>query len=600
MRYRTGIRALLFGVLALVWACSAQANSHVLPVDSAFSPSARQVDAHHVAVTWQIADGYYLYRHAFSFSFSGADAPTAGKPTIPDGNRHTDEFFGPVETYRHSVRALVPIAGSASLPEGARITVTYQGCADAGLCYPPQTRTLTIAPAATGATSSVASDAVSSAAASPQDMLAHRLAGTDTLSTLLLFFGLGILLTFTPCILPMIPILSALVVGSGARPARAFGLSSAYVLAMALAYTVFGVIAGYFGANIQAALQMPAILLPFAGLFVVLALASFGLVPVHMPGAWRHHLGHIGTRRGGMIGAALMGFSSALIAGPCLAPPLVGALLYISSSGDTLLGGAALFMLGLGMGIPLILIATFGAGLLPRTGPWMHQVRIFFGVVLLGVALWLAARLADPVVALAGWGLLALGYGAYLSTRNAASAPVRACQRAAVFLLWIYAGCALVGVGTGQGRPARPLAGLAGPGTDMAGQADTATAFTRVHTLDQLNAALAAAARRQQPAVVDFYADWCVDCVRMQHTVFAKPAVRSALSDIAAIQVDVTAYNNASRKLMHRFGVFGPPAMLFYRADGQEARDHRLVGLVDAKGFIRQLKLAINGEGNAS
>jgi len=592
---------ILLLLATLLTAATAHAADDFLSVDDAFAPSVERVDANHIAVRWHIADAYYLYRHAFGFELEKAGDTTLGEPRIPDGDQHTDEFFGSVETYRDTVRVVLPLSRSDALTDGARIAVQYQGCADAGLCYPPQNREFTI-PAAAGDTGDTGDTGESSSASAAngnsngfvtqQDDLARRLADAGHLSTLGLFFVLGILLAFTPCILPMIPILSGLIVGSGAGPRRAFGLSLVYVLAMAVAYAVFGVIAGYFGANLQAALQMPVVLLPFAAIFVALALASFGLFELQVPTSWQTRLGAIGSRRGGLAGAALMGFFAALIAGPCLAPPLVGALLYISSSGDFLLGGAALFVLGLGMGLPLILMGTFGARFVPRAGAWMQQIRIFFGVVLLGVALWLVSRILDPVTALAGWGLLTLAYGAYLSSRITESTALLAFKRAVVFVLFFYAGCAGVGVLAGNGRPTQPLAVLAQSGSSPTQSASTEAVFTQVEDYDQLQAALQAAAKADRPAVVDFYADWCVECVQMERTVFANNDVRNALDDVAALQIDITDYDATDRALLRKLDVFGPPTMLFYRPDGEEAADHRIIGKVDAAGFIRRLQRA--------
>ena len=588
--------ALCLLALASLASVSASAANDFLPVDEAFAPTATRTAEGDVAVTWQIADAYYLYRHAFDFELVDAGPSTLGEARIPDGEKHTDEFFGPVETYRDRIRVVLPVTGDTALADDARIRVTYQGCADAGLCYPPQTKTLTIgaAPAGDKADANETGTAESNSGfLTQQDDLAGRLARAGTLPTLGLFFLFGLLLAFTPCILPMIPILSGLIVGAQATPARAFTLSLAYVLAMAAAYTVFGVIAGYFGANLQAALQMPAVLIPFAVVFVLLALAAFGLFQLQMPAPIRQRASAIGARRGGIAGASLMGFFSALIAGPCLAPPLVGALLYISSSGDMLLGGAALFMLGLGMGVPLIAIGVFGARLMPHAGAWMKEVQILSGVILLAVALWLLTRILPNAVSQAGWGLLALAYGSYLSTLDPAARAGRAVLRGVVFLLFIYAGAATVGVlaGAKNATAVHPLAPLT-TGPAAAGsptQDDTSSPFTRVADLDQLQAALANARENGRAAVVDFYADWCVECVQMEHGLFAEPEVREALSNVVALQVDVTDYDGADRALMRELDVFGPPTVLFYRPDGSEADDQRLIGTIDPAGFIDRL-----------
>ncbi|MES1933852.1 cytochrome C biogenesis protein transmembrane region [Salinisphaera shabanensis T35B1] len=574
----------------------AQAANDFLPVDEAFAPSAARTADGDIAITWQIADTYYLYRHAFDFELTDGHVSNLGDPQIPDGEKHTDEFFGPVETYRDSVRVVVPVEGDTPLADDARLSVTYQGCADAGLCYPPQTKTLDISPTRSGENALAESGLTDDSAGflTQQDDLAGRLASAGTLPTLGLFFVFGLLLAFTPCILPMIPILSGLIVGAQATPARAFTLSLAYVLAMAVAYTVFGVIAGYFGANLQAALQMPAVLIPFAVVFVVLALAAFGVFQLQMPAPIRQRASAIGARRGGIVGASLMGFFSALIAGPCLAPPLVGALLYISSSGDMVLGGAALFMLGLGMGVPLIAIGVFGARLMPHAGAWMKEVQILSGVILLAVALWLLTRILPVPVSLAGWGLLALAYASYLSTLETAARAGRAIKRGVAFLLFVYAGAATLGLlaGANNASALRPLAPLLGGAVNAGAtaQSTTTSPFTRVADLDQLKAALANAHENGRPAVVDFYADWCVECVQMEHGLFAEPDVRAALSEVVALQVDVTDYDSTDRALMRDLDVFGPPTVLFYRPDGTEAADQRLIGTIDTAGFIQRLQ----------
>lgn len=614
-----GLAVILCLLICGMTQVSAGSEPDFMAADKAFVPSAQRLDERHIAVTWQIADGYYLYRHAFKFALTeaGKDQPL-GKPVIPDGDKHEDPFFGPVETYRHSVRVLLPISDDQAATSQWQLTVDYQGCADAGLCYPPQTQTLDVAPSeamdrmppssptttAATPTASLTLDkpGTSTTDVSSQDQLAARLAHGNPWLSLGLFFLLGIGLAFTPCILPMIPIVSAMVVGTtqGQTPggrARALGLSSIYVLAMASAYTVFGIVAGYFGANIQAFLQRPVVLLPFAGVFVLLAMASFGWLTLQLPSRWQTQAGQLGTRRTGPVGAALMGFFAALIAGPCLAPPLAGALLFIAASGSLWFGGFALFLLGLGMGLPLIAIAVFGHALLPRRGAWMQEVRVATGVVLIALAIWFATRLAAPVWALAAWGLLAGLYAAYVSTRTAESTAARTCKRAAVGLLSVYAALAAIGLAVGQGRPTAPLAGLrlAPLGTQLASpqathQGDADSAFQRVTTQHALQQALEQAHANGQPALVDFYADWCVECVQMEHQVFNQPDVRRALDDVAAIQVDVTDYNTEARALMRSVGVFGPPTLLFYAANGEPLNNQRLIGATDKTELLTRLK----------
>mgnify|MGYP001172231580 CR=1 FL=1 len=599
---RLALAVLLCLVAVAAWA----QQPNLLPVDEAFVPHAERMDSHHVAIRWQIADGYYLYRHAFGFALADADKTQLGQPIIPAGRKHEDAYFGPVETYRRSVTVRLPVTGDHE--NARRIEVQYQGCADAGLCYPPQTETLTIAasdetvqadpgptvvggpadPENTPAAGRARPDITPTAPPdNTVDTLAGRLAHAPALTTLALFALLGLGLSLTPCILPMIPIVAGLIGSRDVSRGRAVTLTLAYVLAMAGAYAVFGVVAGYFGANLQAALQRPWVLWPFAGLFILLGTASFGWFDFQIPGRWQGALSRLGQGQRGLAGAAVLGFAAALIAGPCLAPPLAGALLYISTSGDLLLGGAALFCLGLGMGLPLVALAAFGATVLPRAGRWMQEVRVFFGVMLIAVGFWLALRLAAPTTALAAWGGLTLLYGCYLSTRAGDSTAGILARRLVCALLFGYAALAGLGLAIGNGRPAQPLAGLA-----SANGATPATArarFERVTDAAGLADALAAAKARGQPALVDVYADWCVECVQMKNGLFQTPRVRAALNDVAAIELDITAYTNEQRALLEQLNVFGPPTLLFYGPDGSRRNNLTSVGTLDQDALIARL-----------
>ncbi|GAB3678851.1 protein-disulfide reductase DsbD [Salinisphaera aquimarina] len=598
------------GLLVLMAAIAASTSAWAqdtdfLPVDQAFQPSLQR-SGDTLSVTWKIADSYYLYRHALRFEPDNNAG--LGSARIPAGDKHSDEFFGEVETYRDELTVDIPIADVSQLPPA--LTVTYQGCADAGLCYPPQTKTLEI-PAAAAPTANEENrvqpapageaDSAASGFISEQDRIAGVLDNASLFWVVLSFLGLGILLAFTPCVLPMIPILSGIVVGSGERTsaARGFMLSSAYVLAMALAYTVFGVLAGLFGANLQALVQSPWTLVPFALVFVALAFSMFGFYELQLPSSWQTRLNDIGSsRRGDVAGAAIMGFVSALVVGPCLAPPLAGALLYIGASGNALLGGVALFALGLGMGLPLIALGTVGASVLPRAGAWMNRIKHLFGVILLGVAIWLLARILPGPVALAMWAALLTAYGVQLGAidgMSRATGPRAWLTRAAALLVLAWGVLMLIGAAAGAGNPLQPLRPFiqtgAGNATTPAGD-NIASPFRRIQNKDALTAALAAAARAGQPAVVDFYADWCVECVQLEHTVFADPQVRAALGKVTALQVDVTDYDAADRALLRELNVFGPPTMLFYRPDGREAADQRLVGTMSTAELMRHIQRA--------
>ncbi len=569
---------------------TARANASPLPADQAFSPSVTQSGPHMLVVSWHIADGYYLYWHALKFRLAHGGSARLGTPQIPPGNRSRDAYFGAVETYRQRLQVTVPIIGSP--PPGARLVVDYQGCADAGLCYPPQHETLGLpTTASTTSPTGAAHERVSNAPDEESSAaIATGLGRTSLWYTSGLFFLLGLGLAFTPCILPMIPIVAGMLGTDDYSRGRAVALSGAYVVAMAMAYGLFGLVAGYFGTNLQALLQRPIVLLPFAAVFLVLAAASFGWFSLQIPTRLQSRLATAGRGHHGLVGAAALGFLAALIAGPCLAPPLAGALLYISLSGDVLTGACALFALGLGIGAPLIALAVFGVGVLPRNGPWMSEVRIFFGVLLAAVGLWLALRLAAETLALAAWGALALVYGAYLSTRATISVPATVIKRVIVTLLLGYAALAAAGLSIGNGRSVAPLAGLAAGNNRVGPPAGRARSFKRVTTPAGLSHALAAARRAKQPAVVDFYADWCVDCVHMKHTVFTNPRVRHTLSGMTAIEFDVTAYDRGQQRLMQRLHVFGPPTLLFYSGSATtEVPRHRLVGAVDVATLLHAL-----------
>lgn len=579
-----------------VWAGLFDGNppGDFLPVEEAFSPSVI-VDGDTAKVRWQIADDYYLYRHALKFTLTDTSAVQLGPPGIPDGEKHIDEFFGEVETYRNILTVTLPLIRSAPDTPLPQLEVRYQGCADAGLCYPPQTTLLDLGG---GVAAPIASPALTGTGfVAEQDRLANQLGSGETIWTLISFLGLGILLAFTPCVLPMIPILSGIIVGRGENigAGRGFALSSAYVLAMALAYTMFGVLAGLFGSNLQAALQSPWVLVPFALLFVLLALAMFGLYQLQMPHAVQTRLNQMG-QGGGLAGAALMGFASALIVGPCLAPPLAGALLYIGSSGDAVLGGAALFALGIGMGLPLIILGTAGAGALPKAGPWMDQVKVFFGVILIGVAIWLLSRILPGSAILALWAILLAGYGVYLGALEPATTGAARVVKGGGVIALVYAAILLVGAAMGNDNPLRPLQGNA---VHSAGQPQAGSVFHQVADIEELRHALRASANQDRAAIVDFYADWCVECVHMERNVFADAEVRRALEPVTALQVDVTAYDATDRELLAQLGVIGPPTILFYGTDGNERKSHRLIGEVDANGFIRHLQRALkSGEQN--
>ncbi|HXG27827.1 MAG TPA: protein-disulfide reductase DsbD [Nevskiales bacterium] len=560
-----------------------QGEERFLPVSQAFVISAELRDPQTVRVHWDIAEGYYLYRHQLRFRLADASGLALGEPQLPDGLRKTDEYFGEIEAYYHRLDALLPIVNGAATDGSLMLEVRFQGCAERGLCYPPETVTLPLlAPAAAA---QAAPDTGAVALPSEQDRLAQLIGERSLLLVVLAFFGFGLLLALTPCVLPMLPILSGIIAGAGARVSalRGLSLSAAYVLAMALAYTVFGIVAGLTGANLQAAMQHPAVIVGFSVVFVLLALSMFGLFQLQLPVALQSWLSQQSNRQrgGSLAGAGVMGFLSALIVGPCIAPPLAGALLYIGNTGDALLGGSALFALGLGMGTPLLALGVVEGGLLPRAGRWMDLVKHLFGFMLLGVAVWMLGRILPLPVTSTLWGLLALSLAIYLLA-GAGGQRWRFVLAAAAI---VYGAALLWGTVRGGVDPLRPWQAF----RPSPGQPADRAAFLPVKSVEDLELLLAEAARQQRPVLLDFYADWCVACLKMEHEVFGDPAVRAALGNVLLLRADVTANDVQDRALLKALGVYGPPTLLFFAADGQERRDLRLVGETDSAGLLARL-----------
>ena len=637
-RLRTAAAALWLG--AGLWAAPASAidEADLLPVDEAFVLRAEATSPDAVAIGWKIADGYYLYRHRISVR---ADAGFVARPLqLPKGKAYTDEFFGKVETYRDSLQAILPGHASAAR---ATLTIKYQGCADAGICYPPQTMRvdLPLVPASpapakpaagTAATAPPADqeprdnaprtpvalpapvvaaglaqalDPVPTARMAPapspvgeDQRFASRLADASLLASLAVFFGMGLLLAFTPCTLPMIPIVSSLVSGGQPTTRRSLALSAAYVLPMALTYAALGVAAGLAGANLQAALQNPWLIGAFAAVFVVLALSLFGAFELQLPAWVANRLGRAGSRqRGGTLGgAAALGLLSALLVGPCMTAPLAGALLYISQSGSALTGGLALFALGMGMGLPLLAIAVFGAHILPKPGVWMERVKVVFGFVLLGTAIVMLARVLAPATVLVLWGAWLLGVAAGFMAMAASdsSSPLRLWLPryfAAASAVWALA--LVVGGASGASNPWRPLELVVGAAS--AQPTTPATAFVQAKTTDDLSRRIAEAGARGQWTLVDFYADWCVSCHVIEREVFGDREVAAMLAGMQVVRPDVTANDPADQALMKAWQVAGPPTMLLIGPDGQERRAARTVGEITPDAFLARVQRARKG-----
>jgi thioredoxin:protein disulfide reductase len=570
------------------------APQEFLHPDEAFRTRATKRDGG-VALEWQIAPGYYLYREQFGVSAAGEPLPAE----FPAGRMIQDEFFGDVEVLYDAAHTWVEVpAGTETLQ------VRYQGCAEDGICYPPTTWTVTLASLAPGA-APVSGGGPPSAGGpvSESDRLAALISGGALPAVLAVFFGFGLLLAFTPCVLPMVPILSGLIVGQGpdVTTRRAFTLSAIFVLAMALTYTIAGVVVAMLGHNLQATFQHPAVLIGFSIVFVALALAMFGFYELQVPAGLQTRMTALSNRQksGTWIGAGTMGVFSALIVGPCVAAPLAAALIVIGTSGDPVRGGAALFALSLGMGTPLLAFGASAGKLLPKAGAWMEAIKNLFGILLLGVAIWMLERIVPPTAALALWAglffLAAVFLGA-LDPLSDGAGPGRRIAKGLGLMGLLYGAVLLVGAAAGGSSLWQPLAGIrAVAQTTPPG---TAAEFRMVKSLADLERELRQAGAAGRTVMLDFYADWCVDCKRMERYTFPEAGVRAALDGKVLLKADVTANDAADKELMNHFGIYGPPAILFFGTGGDELRAYRLFGYMPAQRFAEHVREARNHSGS--
>ena len=589
----------------------------------------RVLDAKTVEIQFDIQPQYYLYKDRFKFSIEPG-AIQLGTPALPKGQMKDDPQFGWVETYHDTLRYTLPIE-----PGEARqfvLTVSSQGCWEGGVCYPPLEQSATLSLDANGSTpllntadsapftkdsilpsrstpgsfaekasnaspltsSSTVESASAPATTDEGQHFANLIKNQSAFYVVLAFFGLGVLLAFTPCVLPMLPILSSLIIGQGhaISKRRAFLLSSVYVLAMASTYALAGVAAGASGTLLSAQLQNVWVLGAFALIFVVLAGAMLGFYELQLPSALQTRLSTQANQQGqGQIwGVASMGVLSALLVGPCVTAPLVGGLLYISQTGDALLGGVALFALGLGMGMPLVIIGTAARNFLPKPGAWMEAVKRFFGFMLLATAIWMLSPVLPGAVTLLLWGALAVVCAVFLSAFDRlpeAASPGKKVFKGLGILLGIYGIALVLGGLAGASNPLQPLAGLRAQTNAVSTPAFPP--FERIQNLEQLDAKLAQAT---QPVMLDFYADWCVSCKEMEHLTFTDPGVAEQMQKFVRLQVDVTANTAADQALLKRFGLYGPPGIIFFRPGGEELRSPRVVGYQKADVFLQSLNQA--------
>ena len=600
---------LLVALLLLATAHAGRAADEFLEPEQAFKVAARPLDDRTVEVSVTVAPGYYLYREQFKFQATGA---TLGAPVLPQGKVKFDETFQKsVETYRDVVRVAIPVTQGE---RDFRLVVTSQGCADAGLCYPPMQTGFKVSLNGFGGNGSVQTIAASelpvselSGGASPATSTAaaesSRVDGSSLGSALRegrfwpvigAFFIAGVLLSLTPCVLPMLPIVSSIIAGHGTEVTRGRGLAlaAAYSLGMALVYTALGVAAGLAGEGLAAALQTPWVLGLFALGLVALSLSMFGAYELRLPSAFTSRVTQASGRlpAGRIAGVCAMGGVSALIVSPCVAAPLAGALVYLSQTRDVWLGGSALFSLAAGMSVPLLLVGASAGALLPRAGAWMDEVKCFFGLLLLGVALWTVQTVLPAALVLALWGALGIGAAVLLVTPGPgqqAQVSKSLWRRAAAAVLAVVGLLQLVGAASGGTDPLQPLARLSGASREEVGLG--MPRFTIVRNVAELDAALGSAAR---PVVLDFYADWCVSCKEMERFTFTDAAVQKKLAGALLLKADVTQNNAADRALLKRFHLFGPPGTIFFDAQGREIGEARVIGFQNTRRFLETLRAA--------
>ena len=553
---------------------------------------------------WDIHDDYYLYRDHVKVEVSeGVQLVELWRqPGIPKD----DDLFGLVDIWEQQAVAAMLVGSETEGLENTSVSITYQGCWEGGICYPPVTETIPLQalPLVAGLSwpegmppESAATNAASNQTVSEHGRFVELLGGKSLPLILGAFFVAGLALSFTPCVFPMIPILSSIIAGQkgGVSTRRALGLSSVYVLAMALTYTIAGVLAGLFGANLQASFQNPWIISVFSLVFVLLALSMFGFYELQIPSAIQNRLNSMSrSQKGGQVtGVAVMGFLSALIVGPCMAAPLAGALIYIGQTGDPVMGGAALFAMSMGMGVPLLLVGTSAGKLLPHAGSWMKAIKAGFGVALLLLAVWMLDRIVPVQVTMALAAVILIITAVFMSALDRLPTPVTGWQRlwkGVGLVLLVYGLALLLGVFSGGRSFIYPLQGV-GLASNTAGAAQgSPMVFDQIITsMDELEPILTKAKADNQPVMLDFYADWCVTCAEMEFVTFADAEVQQRVSGFVKVKIDVTRNDNDSRALNQRFQVFGPPALVFFDEQGNERRELAVHGVIAPAPLLSQI-----------
>jgi len=598
------------------------AATDILKVDEAFIMHTTVTDPTTVHVHWEIAEGYYLYNDKFTFDvIDGQASVDPASIPLPHGKVKEDPSFGRVEVIYHEVEFNVRLNRQSQAETPITLQIKYQGCKENSICYPPQRKKVQMVLAAMSAPPSAASPTVTTAAAAPtaqssqatstaaapapvtklseQDAITEKLKSSGLLINILAFFVIGMGLSLTPCVFPMIPILSGIIAGKGEKitPMQGFTLSLSYVVAMALTYALAGVVAASLNFNIQAASQNIWVISVFSIIFILLALSMFGFYDIQIPSALQSRLSTFSDSqaRGSLVGAFVMGALSAIIVGPCVAPPLAGTLLYISQTGNQLLGGLALFALGMGMGVPLLVIGGSAGSILPRAGMWMETIKKVFGVLMIGVAVYFVSRVVPPTVNLLLWAVLLIVTAIYMGALDQMqeNATWRRLWKGLGIIMLVYGIVLVIGAAGGSDSILQPLRGLAQTSSGKASPVqEEKLPFKRIKSMADLQGELQQASAAGKTVMLDFYADWCVSCIEMETYTFPKAAVRTALSNSVLLQADVTADDDLDKELMGNFNIFGPPAILFFGKDGIEHQSYRLVGFVEAEKFVDHVKEA--------
>lgn len=574
----------------------------ILEVDDAFQLSTA-IKGNRFVARWEIAEGHYLYQDKMDIIPSSEKIETSALQLAPGDEKQDPIFNKLLYVYHDSAEVSLPIVSTNGVND-AVFKVKYQGCSEiSGICYPPQTREITVRlPEIVASANAAQVEAGGADVVSEQDRIANTLRQGNTWVTLLVFYGAGLLLALTPCVFPMIPILMGIIVGQGENQTvrSSFMLSLVYVLAMALTYTVVGILVGLSGENIQAWFQDPWIISAFVAIFIALSFSMFGFYELQMPASVQSKITQISnSQQGGTLtGVAIMGFLSALIVGPCVTAPLVGALIYIAETGDAALGGFALFSLSMGMGTPLLAIGASAGKVLPKAGPWMDAVKAVFGVLLLGLGVWMLERVALAAFTMALWAALLIVSAVYMGAIDSLPADAsgwRKLWKGTGLLLLVYGIILIIGLASGGRDVFHPLKGIALSGGSGSGSGQAAhLPFKQIKGVDGLNTALAEARAQGKTVMLDFYADWCVSCKEMEVLTFTDPGVQQALANSILLQADVTPNDEQDKALYKHFGIIGPPSIMFFDKNGNERKNFRVVGFVPADKFSAHVKQALN------